>query len=335
MCFGGDDHPQHWVYPYAGTPEQPESRWERDAELMVQAGFNVVRMGEVSWGLCEREEGKYDFSWLRRAMDVMGRAGIKVVLGTPTAAPPIWLSRKHPEILPVDERGGLRHEGTRRAYCANSSVYWDYTQRIIRALAGALGKHPALIAWQIDNGLGGHTTEVSFNEETRHDWHAWLKAKYETVERLNDTLGLNFWSQRVTRFEDIPMPMSAPYEYNPALVVDWRRFSSDTLVAYVRMQAGLLHELTPGIPVTHNLRALTRSFDHFDLAEALDFVSLDSNATIKGRSAELACEIDMMRSLKKKNVVTPDGDCGFWVIEQKAGNVHWQKANSLVRPGVV
>src|SRR6478736_8314841 len=85
MYFGVDYHPEHWVYPYAGTPEQPESRWERDAELMAQAGMNVVRMGEFTWGLCEREEGKYDFAWLRRAMDIMEQRGIKVVLATPTA----------------------------------------------------------------------------------------------------------------------------------------------------------------------------------------------------------------------------------------------------------
>lgn len=335
MYFGVDYYPEHWVYPYASTPDAPESRWEEDVQLMLEAGVNVVRMGEFAWGLYEPEEGAFHFDWMRRAMDHFGNAGIKVVLGTPTAAPPVWLARKHPEILPVDERGLVRHEGTRRAYCVNSGVYWDYSQKIVRALAEALGKHPALIAWQIDNGIGGHTTEISFNDETLHDWHAWLKAKYETVERLNDMLGLNFWSQRVTRFEDVPMPRHAPYEHNPALVLDWRRFSSDTLVAYVRMQADVLHQLTPGIPVTHNLRALTRSFDHFDMAAVLDFVSLDSNATIKSRSAELAAEIDMMRSLKKQDVVTPDGDCGFWVIEQKAGNVHWQKANSLVRPGVV
>ena len=131
------------------------------------------------------------------------------------------------------------------------------------------------------------------------------------------------------------MPRHAPTFHNPALVVDWMRFCSDTVVAYARMQTGLLHELSPGIPVTHNLRALTRDFDHFDLAEVLDFVAVDSNAAIKSRSSELACEIDMMRSLKKTGIKTPGGDQGFWVIEQKAGHVHWQEVNSLVRPGVV
>jgi beta-galactosidase len=335
MYFGADYHPEHWVYPLAGTPENPEERWERDAQLMVQAGFNVVRMGEFSWGLCEREEGKYDFGWLRRAMDIMRRHGLNVVLGTPTAAPPLWLAKKHPEILPVNERGETLHEGTRRAYCMNSDIYWEYAKKIVRAMANALGDHPQLIAWQIDNGIGGHHTEASFNEQSAKDWYAWLKAKYDTVERLNDCLGLRFWAQVVTRFEDVPMPMIAPTVHNPALLVDWMRFCSDTCVAFVRCQADILHEITPNVPVTTNLRALTRNFDHFDMAQVLDFVSVDSNATINAKSAENACEIDMLRSLKKDEIRAPNGDCGFWVIEQKAGHVNWQEVNSLVRPGVV
>src|SRR5580693_5296859 len=130
MYFGVDYYPEHWVYPYAGTAEQPESGWERDAELMVAAGVNVVRMGEFTWGLCEPEEGKYDFGWLERAMDLMGSKGIKVVLGTPTAVPPIWLAKKHPEILPLDYSGHTLHEGTRRAACLNSNAFWDHSQRI-------------------------------------------------------------------------------------------------------------------------------------------------------------------------------------------------------------
>lgn len=335
MFFGVDYYPEHWVHPYAGTPEDPEARWKEDVRLMLECGVNVVRMGEFAWGLFEPEEGKFDFAWMRRAMDLFHAAGIKVVLGTPTAAPPVWLARQHPEILPRDEHGLVKHEGTRRAYCLNSDVYWEYTRRIVRAQAGALGNHPALIAWQIDNGLGGHFTEGSFNEETRRDWIAWLRAKYETITLLNDRMGTRFWGQTVTRYEDVPMPMSAPTVHNPALVLDWMRFSSDTLVAYARMQAELLRELTPGIPTTQNLRALTRRFDHFDMAEVIDFVSIDSNATIQEKASQLACEIDMLRSLKKTGIRTPDGDSGFWVIEQKANNVDWQEVNSLVRPGVV
>ena len=147
MYFGTDYYPEHWVYPYAGTSENPESRWETDIRLMVAAGINVVRMGEFAWGLYESEEGVYDFAWMRRAMDQMHRAGIKVVLGTPTAAPPIWLAKKYPEILPAGPDGGVLHEGTRKAVCLNSDVFWDYSRRIVTAVVQALGDHPALIAW--------------------------------------------------------------------------------------------------------------------------------------------------------------------------------------------
>ncbi len=334
MYFGVDYHPEQWVYPYAGTKEHPESQWEKDIELMVAAGINVVRLGEFAWGLCEPEDGKYDFDWLGRAVDLISKAGIKVVLATPTAAPPIWLAQKHPEILPIDERGLVKREGTRRAVCLNSDVFWTYSKRIVEQLAKRFGKHKDLIAWQIDNGIGGNFTEASFNEDTRRDWHAWLEAKYETVGRLNELMGLRHWGQVVSSFKQVPMPMAAPTPHNPALVLDWCRFCSDTIVQFVKMQADILHELTPQ-PVTTNLRPLRHRFDHFDLAEVIDFVSIENTAALRNKSSELACEIDMLRSLKKEGIRTPDGDSGFWVMEQKAGNVTWQDVNSLVRPGVL
>ena len=335
MFFGVDYYPEQWVFPYAGTADNPEGAWERDAELMAKAGINVVRIGDMSWGICEPEAGKYDFLWLRRVMDIMAAHNIKVVLGTPTAAPPIWLARAHPEILPLDERGLVKHEGTRRAVCFNNDIFWNLAKRLVENMAQALGDHPQLIAWQIDSGLGGHQTEWSFNEDSRLEWQNWLKLKYETVERLNDALGLRYWGQTVTSFADVPMPMHAPTMHNSALLLDWHRFCSDAIIAFARMQAEVLREICPQHPVTVNLRALHRKFDHFDMADVVDFVSVESNAAIKSKSAELACDIDMLRSLKKSGIRTPDGEVGFWVIEQKAGQVNWQDVNSLVRPGVV
>jgi beta-galactosidase len=335
MFFGVDYYPEHWVFPYAGTADNPEGAWERDAVLMARAGINVIRIGELSWGLCEPEEGKYDFLWLRRVMDIMGQHGIKVVVGTPTAAPPLWLAQKHPEILPRDERGLTKHEGTRRAVCLSSDIFWDYSKRIVTAMAEALGDHPQLIAWQIDNSMGGNHTEFSFNDATREEWHLWLQAKYETIERLNELLGLRFWGQTVTSWNQVPMPMYAPAMHNPALLLDWNRFSSDTMVQFVKMQADILHKHCPQLPVTVTMRAFLREFDHFDMASAVDFVSIESNVVMKTKTAELACDVDMLRSLKKADIRAPDGDCGFWAMEQKVGQVNWQDVNSLVRPGLI
>jgi beta-galactosidase len=335
MYFGVDYHPEQWVFPYGGTAENPEAAWSRDMELMVKAGINVVRIGEFTWGLCEPEDGKFNFDWLKRVMDLLGDAGIQVVLATPTTAPPIWLTKKHPEILPLDEHGRVKHEGTRRAACLNSEPFWNHSKRIVEEMAKALGSHPQLIAWQIDNGLGGNFTEAAFNDASNLDWHGWLEAKYQTIKRLNNLMGLSHWGQSVTIWDQVPMPMNAPAAHNPALVLDWCRFCSDTIVQFTKMQAEVLHELTPDRPVTTNLRPLIHRFDHFDLAEAIDFVSIESTASIKAKSSDLACEIDMLRSLKKDGIRTPDGDTGFWVMEQKAGNVNWQEVNSLVRPGVL
>ncbi len=335
MYFGVDYYPEQWVFPFGGSAENPEAQWHLDAKLMVAAGFNVVRIGEFSWGISEPEDGKFNFDWLRSVMDILGEHGIQVVLATPTAAPPIWLTLKHPEILPVDEHGLVKHAGTRRAACLNSDAYWTYSKRIVNEMARALGDHPQLIAWQIDNSLGGNFTEAAFNEDTRRDWHGWLEAKYETIEKLNERMGLRHWGQTVSTWNQVPMPMAAPTLHNPALMLNWCRFCSDTIVQFVSMQADILREISPARPVTTNLRALRHRFDHFDLANVLDFVSIESSAAIKAKPSENACEIDMLRSLKKDGIRTPDGDTGFWVMEQKAGNVNWQEVNSLVRPGVL
>jgi beta-galactosidase len=335
MYFGVDYHPEQWAYPYGGTRQEPEAAWEQDVEMMQHAGVNVVRMGEFAWGLCEPEEDRFDFAWMQRVMDLLAKADIQVVLATPTAAPPVWLTRKYPEVLPIDESGLVKHEGTRRAACLNSNVFWRRARRIVEQMAKTLGQHPQLIAWQIDNGLGGNFTEASFNPDTRRDWHSWLEAKYESIERLNDLMGLRHWGQVVQSWNEVPMPMTAPTQHNPALVLDWCRFCSDTIVQFVKMQADLLHTLTPKCPVTTNLRPLVHRFDHFDLAEVIDFVAIENTAALKAKAAELACEIDLLRSLKKSDIRTPDGDPGFWVMEQKAGNVSWQEVNSLVRPGVL
>ena len=241
----------------------------------------------------------------------MGKHDIQVVLGTPTAAPPLWLAKQHPEILPLDERGQVKHEGTRRAVCLNSDAYWNHSKRIVEEMAKALGDHPQLIAWQIDNGIGSHFTEASFNEGSRLEWQSWLKLKYKTIERLNDQMGLRHWGQVVTDWSQIPMPMAAPTAHNPAA----RRGLVPVLQRHhrgLRQDAGgLSARITPECPVTTNLRALRHRFDHFDLAGAMDFVSIESTSAIKPKSADLACEIDMLRSLKKTDVRTPDGDYGF------------------------
>ncbi len=164
----------------------------------------------------------------------------------------------------------------------------------------------------------------------------WLEAKYKTVERLNELLGLRYWGQIVKSWDEVPMPMHAPATHNPALLLDWNRFCSDTIVQFIKMQADVLRELSPDHPVTVNLRALHAELRSFRHGRA-SWISFPWKATPPSNPnrRELACDIDMLRSLKKSDIQTPDGDSGFWVMEQKAGQVNWQDVNSLVRPGFI
>ena len=145
--------------------------------------------------------------------------------------------------------------------------------------------------------------------------------KYESIERLNNKMGLRHWGQTVTDWAKSRCRWSRPRQHNPALVVDWCRFCSDTIVAFVRMQADILREVTPNAPVTTNLRALRHRFDHFDLADVIDFVSIESTSAIKPKSADLACEIDMFAVVEENRRARARWRQRFWVMEQKAGNV--------------
>src|SRR5580658_6494652 len=78
---------------------EPYERLDEDVRLMKQAGLNVVRMGESTWSLWEPEDGHFEYAWMDRVVDAMGKAGIKVIMGTPTYSLPVWLYHEHPEIL--------------------------------------------------------------------------------------------------------------------------------------------------------------------------------------------------------------------------------------------
>src|ERR1044071_4771033 len=142
--FGVDYYPEHW----------PEERWPLDAQLMAEAGFNVVRLAEFAWSRMEPTEGEYVFDWLDRAIDILQSKGIQVVLGTPTASPPAWLMAKNQELLRVREDGVRVTFGNRREDCPNHPVYHEHTRHIVTKMAEHYADHPAVIGWQIDNEFG-------------------------------------------------------------------------------------------------------------------------------------------------------------------------------------
>ena len=264
--------------------------------------MNAVRMGEF-WG-CASARGKYDFAGcVARWMPSKHR--IKIVLSTPTAAPPVWLPQKHPEILPLDENAAARRR-TRRAYCMNSDVYWEYAKKSC-AMAETLGDHPEIVACRLTTAWAG-TTRNTRSIMRRRDWHAWLKAKYETVDQLNERMGLRFWSQ-VNKHEECPCRCPRPPRTTP------RSSRLALLQRQLRgvhpMQADILREITPKIPTTTTIRPYATQIDNFDLADVVDLVSLDSDAAAGHVGGERQT-IDIARSLKKGGEAE-----GFWVMEQR------------------
>lgn len=335
MHVGVSYHPELWVHPPVGSQQDPEAHWREDAKLMVDAGVSVVRLGARCWGTCEPSDGNFEFGWLQRAMDILAEHGLKVVLVTPTAVPPPWLIQKHPEILHPHTTAVRKHPSETCTVCLNSDVYWDLAKRIVTQMANALGKHPNLIAWQIDNVHGDQRLELSFNEDSKRDWHFWLEAKYETIERMNNLLGLRWSGQIVRDWKQVPVPAQPQPTYNPALELDWTRFCSDTIVQFVKMQADVLREITPDIPITTAIPASGTKVDHFDLADVVDFVSGTIEPDDTETAVDSAIHLDRIRSLKRAGGKCPANLPGFWVILEHPSRARHGQIHAPLRPGLL
>ncbi|KAA3658353.1 MAG: beta-galactosidase, partial [Chloroflexi bacterium] len=191
--FGSDYYPEHW----------PEERWAEDARLMAAAGMNVVRMAEFAWSLLEPEDGRFNFTWLDRAIETVFAQDIQVVLGTPTASAPPWLMSKRSDLFLVGKNGVRQTFGLRREYCPNNPLYRQHSDRIVSQFADHYKNNPAVIGWQIDNEFGDRCY-CSIYQSAFHDW---LQKRYGTLDTLNKKWGTIFWSHVYTEWSQIPVPL--------------------------------------------------------------------------------------------------------------------------------
>lgn len=310
-------------------PEQwPETHWRLDAKMMTEIGLTYVRLGEFAWSLLEPEEGKFDFAWLERAIEIVRREQLQVILGTPTAAPPPWLTSKY-DIFQRDQDRNLRGPGSRRHACANNAVYLERSRRIVTALAQRFGQNEGVIGWQVDNEFGCHGTTWCFCDACQAAFQRWLKAQYKTLERLNEAWGTVFWSAIYTDWSQIPLPWAAPAQHNPSLQLDFRRFSSASWVDYQKMQIAILRRHAPNQFITHNFMGSSEGGadqqDYYDLAVDLDRVAWDNYPQGTLGPDHVALNHDMMRGFKRKN---------YWVMEQQPGVVNWHPYNRPVPPNL-
>jgi len=260
-------------------PEQwPESYWEEDARRMQECGVNTVRLGEFGWALMEPREGHYDFSLFDRAIETLGRHGIKTILGTPTAAPPKWLTHKYPEVLDASETGRPVNDQSRRQYCYNSPVYRRFSREIVEALARHYRDNTNIIGWQIDNEMNCENPEC-FSDSCRAAFRTWLREKYGTLDALNARWGTVFWSQSYSDWGQIDLPFPTPAWHNPALMLDYRRFISDSATDYLNDQVKILRRYRPGDFLTHN--GVFKNINYYTFSRGLDLYAFDNYPTFE------------------------------------------------------
>ena len=280
----------------------PNDRLDADVRMMQQAGINVVRIGESTWGTMEPQEGVFDFRHIDRVLDAMQRAGIKVIVGTPTYAIPTWLARAHPDVL-VTTPTGQRKFGARQNMDITNPEFRRAAERTIRAMIGHVRAHPAVIGYQVDNetkayGVSGAGAQAEF--VTR------MRRKFGTLDALNAAWGLNYWSNRINRWEDFP---STDGTVNASVSAAFAAFQRDLVTEYLAWQAAIVRELKrPDQFITQNFDLAWRGYsfgiqpdvDHFAAARALDVAGIDvyhpTQDALTG--AEIALGGDLARSMK-------------------------------------
>ncbi len=286
---------------------------------MESGHLHLARIGEFAWSTMEPTEGNFDFVWLDHAIAMAAKHHIVIVLGTPTAAPPAWLTTKYPETLRVDNDGKRDEHGNRAQFSFTSPKYRYFAHRIAEKMAERYGHNPNVVGWQLDNEI----SSTSFDPETRSQFHAWLKVKYGTIDKLNKQWTTAYWSQTYNDFDQIPVHDK---QENSALLLDWRRFVSDTWKSYCQNQVDAIRPHVDSRQfITTNTMGAFDGFDAYTVHSVLDIAAWDDYvATTVFDPAFNGAAHDLTRGFKQKN---------FWVMETEPAFVNWRPNNNAINKG--
>ncbi|MGW0420933.1 beta-galactosidase [Streptomyces sp. NPDC003015] len=317
IAYGGDYNPEQW----------PEEVWAEDVRLMREAGVNMVSVNIFAWALLEPREGEYEFTRLDKILALLHDNGIAADLATPTAAPPAWFFRAHPEALPVDKDGRRLSYGSRQTFCPSSPAYREAALRIARVLGERYADHPAVVMWHIHNEYGCHNAEC-YCEVSAASFRRWLRERYGDLDALNHAWGTTFWSQWYYDWDEIIPPRATGAVPNPTHQLDWRRFCSDELLALYKAEREVLREAAPSVPATTNFMVMYNfdALDYWRWAPELDIVSNDHylRSTDPESQIDIALSGDLVRSLAG----------GPWLLmEHSTGAVNWQPVNRAKNAG--
>lgn len=318
-------------------PEQwPENQWERDLNNIAKLGFEFTHLAEFSWTFIEPEEGRFDFRWLDRAVDLAHRAGLKIIMCTPSLCPPAWMGKKYPEIYLVGSDGRRREHGIRANASLSNPVYRDFTEKIVNAFAEHYGRDPRIWGWQVDNEP---LAVADYSPSALEAFRIWLRKRYTTIDKLNSVWAGSFWSTRYTDFNQIVIPneaMNNEDKLSPHAILDFQRFTSDASADFLNRQADIIRTKSlPGQWITTNyINAITsadpRKSDHLDFPTFTMYPvsgrnELGGNNFRTGIPYRIYEACDYFRSI--------NGITGL--MELQPGQVNWGSINPQLLPGTV
>lgn len=317
--YGGDWNPEQWN----------SDIWQEDVKLFREAGIDLLSINVFGWTLLQPDEDTFDFTLLDEVFALLHAHGMRVCLGTGTAAHPAWMATRYPDILRVDELGRQRKFGNRHNSCPSSPTYRRFAPRLAGALAERYGAHPALALWHISNEYSG----VCYCERCEVRFRAWLRARYGTLDALNHAWNARFWNQTITDWDEIVAPNALSVQAHErrtvmqGLSLDYLRFNSDNLLDTYLLEQRAIRVHQPHALITTNLMGTYRPLDYRRWAPHLDIIAWDSYPGPNDTPSSTALKHDLMRSLR--------GGQPFLLMEQTPSQTNWQAYNALKRPGVM
>ncbi|WP_406496062.1 beta-galactosidase [Streptomyces sp. NBC_01604] len=316
--YGGDYNPEQW----------PEEVWDEDHRLFETARIDTLTVGVFSWSLTQPAEDTYDFTLLDRILDRAAAEGRRVCLATGTAALPPWLAKRYPEVNRTDFEGRRHRYGQRHDFCPSSPAYRRQATAMADRLAERYARHPALLAWHVNNEYGG----ACYCDLCAEAFRDWLREKYATLDALNDAWCTTFWSHRYTDWAEIEPPNALTEHWRgpdhtafQGTTLDYFRFTTDALLGCFLAEKDAIRAHDPDTPVTTNFMGMYRPLDYHRWAPHLDFASWDSYPPLDAPPTWPALAHDLMRGLK--------GGAPFWLMEQTPSTTACRDVNPLRRPG--